>query len=152
MSSRPATTGSLRPDGSQPIPHPLDQLSVAEINAAREIILQVRGTQVAINFRSIALEEPAKKELTAFLDLEHAGKITSRTIRPARIAKVQYDVVRASGIHEYTESMVNVLKGKEVEQRIVSRVHQAALTTWVTKFESIQPASSHQFEIKLTSK
>lgn len=129
MSASQATTGQLRPDGSQPLPHPLDMLTIAESDAAREVILHVRGKEVAINFRSIAAEEPAKKELTRFLDLEHAGKLTSSTPRPARLAKVQYDVVRASGVHEYTESLVDVVKGMEVEQRVVSKVHQAALTT-----------------------
>jgi primary-amine oxidase len=130
MSADQATTAHPRPDGSdQVVPHPLEQLSIPESDTARQIILDVRGSHVAINFRSIALEEPLKKELVRFLQLEHAGKITPQTPRPARIAKVQYDVVRADRNHEYMESLVNVEDRKEVQQRIVDKMHQSALTT-----------------------
>lgn len=129
MSAEQATTGQLRPDGSRALPHPLEQLSIAESDAARQIILDARGAQVAINFRSIALEEPPKKELIKFLDLEHTGKLTARTARPARVARVQYDIIRANRKHEYTESMVDIVTGKELVQRIVDRSHQSALTT-----------------------
>lgn len=129
MSAEQATTGQLRPDGSRPLPHPLEQLSIAESDAARQIILDVRGAQVAINFRSIALEEPPKKELIKFLDLEHTGKLTARTARPARVARVQYDVVRADRKHEYTESTVDIVTRKELVHRIVDKSHQSALTT-----------------------
>ena len=131
MSAEQVTTGQLRPDGSTArvsIPHPLDQLSVYESDLAREIILKARGRNVAIQFRSIALEEPPKRELTQFLDLEHAGRLTAQTPRPARLAKVQYDVVRGDKNHEYMESWVDVVRRKEVEQRVVDKAHHAALT------------------------
>lgn len=131
MSAEQVTTGQLRPDGSTArvaIPHPLDQLSVYESDLAREIILKARGRNVAIQFRSIALEEPPKKELTQFLDLEHAGRLTAQTSRPARLAKVQYDVVCGDKNHEYMESWVDVVRRKEVEQRVVDKTHHAALT------------------------
>lgn len=131
MSAEQATAGQLTPDGSTTIasiPHPLDQLSVVESDLAREVILKARGPNVAIQFRSIALEEPPKRELCQFLDLEHAGRLTAHTPRPARIAKVQYDVVRADKNHEYIESWVDVVKWKEVEQRVVDKARQAALT------------------------
>ena len=114
---------------SKALPHPLDHLSVAESDAARQVILDARGSEVAIHFRSIALEEPLKKELTQFLDLEHAGKLTAKIPRPARIAKVQYDVIRGDKNHEYTESWVDVVSGKETRHRVIDNVHQASLTT-----------------------
>ena len=132
MSAEQATTGQLTPDGSTAVaytPHPLDQLSVFESNCAREIVLEARGPDVAIQFRYIALEEPVKEELCRFLDLEHAGRLSIHTPRPARLAKVQYDVVRADKNHEYVESWVDVVKGKEVERRVIGKAHQAALTT-----------------------
>ena len=85
---------------------------------------------MAIHFRSIFLEEPPKNELINFLDLEHSGKVTTQTPRPARLAKVQYDVVRGDKKHEYMESWVDVVSGKEVEQRIVDKIHHASLTTY----------------------
>jgi primary-amine oxidase len=131
MSVEQDNTAQLRPDDSTAkavIPHPLDQLSVFESDLAREVILSARGRDVAIQFRSIALEEPPKKELCPFLELEHASKLTAHTQRPARLAKVQYDVVRSDKNHEYMESWVDVIKRKEVEQRVVDKAHHAALT------------------------
>ncbi|KUJ09846.1 copper amine oxidase [Mollisia scopiformis] len=123
------STGHIRPDGSKnTFPHPLDPLSVAESDAVREAILRKQGQNVAIHFRSIFLEEPPKKDLTIFLDLESAGKITSRTPRPARVAKVLYDVIRSSRYHEYMESWIDVKLGKEIRHRSIDKKHQAALT------------------------
>jgi hypothetical protein len=112
-------------------PHPIDQLSVFESDLARQIVLDARGATVVINFRSIALEEPPKKELCQFLDLEHAGRVTAQTPRPARLAKVQYDVVRGNKNHEYMESWVDVVLRKEVQRRVVDKMHQAGLTLYV---------------------
>lgn len=110
------------------LPHPLDLLSVTESDRARQVILDARGSNVAIQFRSIALEEPPKKELWPFLELEHAGRLNENTPRPARQARVQYDVIRGKDI-EYTESFVDLVTGKETQHRVVDKVHQAALTT-----------------------
>lgn len=123
------TTGQLRPDGSKILPHPLDPLSILESDSVREAILRIQGNDSAIHFRSIFLEEPPKKDLTKFLDLESAGKTTSTIPRPTRIAKVQYDVIRSSKYHEYMESWIDVKLGKEVRHRTIDKMHQAALTT-----------------------
>lgn len=133
MSAEQATTGRFRPDGTTTraqLPHPLDQLSVFESDLARDAILKARGRNVAIQFRSIALEEPPKKELCQFLELEHAGRLTAHTPRPTRLAKVQYDVVRGNKSHEYIESWVDIAKRVEVEQRVVDKAHHAALTLY----------------------
>ncbi|KAF8862645.1 copper amine oxidase [Acephala macrosclerotiorum] len=111
------------------IPHPLDPLSVVESDSVRETILRSRGQDNAIHFRSIYLEEPPKKELSSFLELENVGKVTSQTPRPARIAKVQYDVIRSTTYHEYMESWVDVKSGNEVRHRTIDKMFQAALTT-----------------------
>lgn len=108
-------------------PHPLDQLSFSEISIARETILNARGSSV-IEFRSIALEEPPKAELLAFLDVEHNGVLSSRTRRPTRVARVQYDLVRADRSHEYTESLVNLDNKSETFHRMVDKMHQPSLT------------------------
>lgn len=129
MSIQQSTTGQLRPEASRAVPHPLDQLSIEESDYAREVILNARGSQVAINFRSIFLEEPPKHELSRFLELENAGRVTSHTPRPARVAKIQYDVIREDRKHEYMESCVDVVSGKETHRRVVEKMHQPALTT-----------------------
>jgi primary-amine oxidase len=130
MSTEQVTTGELRPDGTAALAHPLDQLTVSESDSAREVILNARGPDVAVLFRSIALEEPPKKELIQFLDLEHGGKLTAQTPRPTRLAKVQYDVIYSDKTPEYIESWVDVVLGKEVEQRVVDKGHEAALTLY----------------------
>lgn len=129
MSAEQTTTGHSKPDGTRAIPHPLDQLSIDETDSARDVVLKARGSQVAIKFRSIFLHEPSKNQLSPFLDLENAGRITSTSPRPPRIAKVQYDVIKADRQHEYKESLVDITQGKEVHQRIVDKVHHASLTT-----------------------
>jgi primary-amine oxidase len=124
----------MRPDGPEStmaLPHPLDQLSVAESETARQVVLEARGRDVALNFRSIALEEPSKDELVKYLELEHDGKVTLQTPRPVRMAKVSYDIVRGNRSHEYTESFVDVQSATELSRRVVDEAHQAALTTYV---------------------
>jgi primary-amine oxidase len=124
----------MRPDGPEStmaFPHPLDQLSVAESEIARQVVLEARGRGVALNFRSIALEEPPKDELVKYLELEHDGKVTLQTPRPVRMAKVSYDIVRGNRSHEYTESFIDVQSATELSRRVVGEAHQAALTTYV---------------------
>jgi primary-amine oxidase len=128
MSTDKATIGQSGSGGSEnQLPHPLDHLSVAECDTARRAILNARGSNVAIRFRSIYAEEPPKEELSQFLELEHTGKLTAKSPRPARLAKVQYDIVRNDTKHEYIESLVDVVSGKELHQRIVDKIHQPAI-------------------------
>lgn len=107
--------------------HPLHQLTIDETAIARKTIVNARGSSV-IEFRSIALEEPPKAELLAYLDAEHSGSLSSRTRRPARLARVQYDVVRADKSHEYTESVIDIDARRETLHRVVDKMHQPSLT------------------------
>jgi primary-amine oxidase len=111
------------------LPHPLDPLSKAEFEIARQCIITARGSDVVIKFRAIYREEPPKHELVPFLEAEHSGGITSNIRRPARLAMVQYDVVRSDKSHEYIHSMVDLSTGKETEHRAIDQMHQAALAT-----------------------
>lgn len=83
---------------------------------------------MVIQFRSIFLDEPPKDELSNYLDIESSGNLTPQTPRPARLAKAQYDVVKADKTCDYMESSIDLASGKEVKQRIVEKMHQAALT------------------------
>lgn len=111
------------------LPHPLEPLSIAEFEQARESILRARGSDVLIKFRSIFLEEPPKRELAAFLETEHAGTTDLQNHRPTRFAMVHYDVVGKDGTHEYTHSTVELPLGLERSHRVIDKMHQAALTT-----------------------
>jgi primary-amine oxidase len=110
-------------------PHPLEPLSCAEHERARQTIIAARGNDVLIQFRSIFLEEPPKPQLIAFLEAEHAGGVTTQTPRPARQAMVHYDVVKSDKSHEYTHSLVELPSGEEKMHRVIDKMHQAALTT-----------------------
>jgi primary-amine oxidase len=109
------------------VPHPLEQLSLEEVNCVRDAILQACPA-TAIQFRSIFLHEPAKAVLAPFLAAEHGGNLNPSTPRPPRLAKVQYDIVRANRTHDYTESIVDVNAKKEVQRRMVDSSIQPSLT------------------------
>jgi len=123
---RPKTYDPVKPTS---VPHPLDQLSVAETEKAGKIIVAGHSSDVVIQFRSIFLEEPAKKDLIVFLDAEHAGNLTAKTPRPVRLAKIQYDVVKSDKSHEYVESVVDLGTEKETVKRVVDNGIQASMTT-----------------------
>jgi Cu2+-containing amine oxidase len=111
------------------MPHPLDNLSVDETNAARDVVLATHPDGV-IFFREIFLQEPAKEELTRFLALEHAGSLSSTTPRPARLAKCQYDVVGRDKVPEFHESIVDVVKKHSVHHVVVGKHQHASLTLY----------------------
>lgn len=117
---------------SSVVPHPLDPLTSEESNTSRQAIIDARGADAVIRFRSIALEEPLKEELIRFLEEEHSGNLSAQTPRPARLAKVQYDVIQAGKGQSYIESCIDVNSKTEVKQRIVDRMHQAGITTYVS--------------------
>src|SRR4051812_767367 len=106
-------------------PHPLDMLSLSEVETARQVIVDANSNKV-IDFREIFLQEPPKEELKPFLDLEHAGRLSPNTPRPARLAKVQYDVIGSSKIPEFHESVIDVQKRIRVSHEVVSSMHHAS--------------------------
>ena len=114
-----------------PTPHPLDQLTSHEVDIAREAIFTARG-RCFILFRAIFAEEPAKAELVPFLQAEHSGSLTPSTPRPARQARVQYDVVHNDKSHDYMESVVDIVAEQEVVHRIIDKKHQPSLTLYVS--------------------
>lgn len=120
-------------EGQQPLimpgPHPLDQLSSDEVSRASGVVLSAR--RALLQFRAIFLEEPSKVELAPYLEAEHRGTLTIKSQRPARLARLHYDVINDDRTHDYTESVVDVSAGKEVLHRIVHKKHQPALTTYV---------------------
>lgn len=82
-----------------------------------------------IQFRSISLEEPAKQELVQFLEAEHVASITADTPRPARLARIQYDVIKSDKTRQYIESVVDLSTTKEIVHRVVGKPHHASITT-----------------------
>jgi primary-amine oxidase len=120
----PATNGHTVP--TRTYKHPLDQLSADEVGIARQAILDAR--KAAILFRNIFTAEPPKAELVKFLNAEHAGTLSADTPRPARQARVQYDVVFDDRSHEYMESIIDMSSGNEVDHRRVPQTSQQSLT------------------------
>lgn len=105
------------------VPHPLEPLSVDEINAARDVIRRARvGSTLSVVYRDITLEEPPKALMVPFLDAEHAGKLTVWADRPPRIAKVLYDVVAADRKSmDFCCSMVNVFTAHELSYEVIDK-------------------------------
>lgn len=108
------------------VPHPLSQLSLAETESARAA---VRGQHpnTVIQFRLIFLLEPPKTEVVAFLELEHAGKLTAQTKRPARLAQVWYDVIGNAPTPQYYEAFVNLDKNELTDANLVDSKSKACL-------------------------
>ncbi|KAK7976567.1 hypothetical protein PG989_015030 [Apiospora arundinis] len=132
-------------------PHPLSALSLDETNLARDI---VKGSysDVVIQFRQILLHEPPKSQVTAFLDLEHAGKVTAATPRPSRLALVTYDVIGGSHkFPEYHESIIDLRERKRVGHEVVSAdSHHGSLAIheFETLVEVVQASPLFQAKIR----
>ncbi|KAG5922084.1 hypothetical protein E4U53_003735 [Claviceps sorghi] len=92
-------------------PHPLAQLSVDEFVKARDTIATLYGRSQSIFFRQISLEEPGKDSLVPFLEAEHAGAVTTETLRPTRQARVEYDLIKPDK-HEFVRSIIDLASGK----------------------------------------
>jgi Cu2+-containing amine oxidase len=108
-------------------PHPLAQLSVEEAHRARDVVLRLNDKAI-IDFRTISLEEPAKAELSKFLEAEHNGTLTSSTPLPKRVARVTYDIIGNNKIPQYYESLVDIEESAEISRELVSTAHHASLT------------------------
>lgn len=92
-------------------PHPLSALSVQESEIARDVI-QAAHPNTILYFRQIFLREPPKSEVFAFLELEHSGKLTDNSPRPARLAQVWFDVGARDKDAEYVEAVVDLASRK----------------------------------------
>lgn len=117
-----------RPSGYQAnSKHPFDSLDSHEIDVARECILALRKSMIL--FRNIFVVEPRKELMKKFLAAEHAGTISTSTPRPPRQARVQYDVIRNDGSHEYMESIIDLSGQKEISSRTIEKQFQQGLIT-----------------------
>jgi primary-amine oxidase len=106
--------------------HPLDDLSVDEMNLARKVVLEAHGEAVLV-FREIYLAEPPKAQLLPYLDAENDGSLTPDAPRPARQARCQYDVVSKSRIPAFYEAVIDLESKSIVESEIVDKKYYAAL-------------------------
>ena len=115
---------------SEKVPHPLEQLTIAESKQARDVVLRSHNLSV-IDFRTISLEEPPKAQLQKFLEVEHSGNLHPSTPRPDRLARVTYDVIGGDKIAVYNESVIDVRNSVEVGHETIDAQHHAALTMYV---------------------
>jgi primary-amine oxidase len=122
--------GSLGMANDASKPHPLAQLSIQEVETAREVTLKARSGYLLL-FRDIFAAEPAKAELVPFLESEHSGRLVKDTPRPRRLASVQYDAISDKGSHAYTESLIDVDTAEEVLHRVVEKEAQPPVTLCV---------------------
>ncbi|KAM5350444.1 hypothetical protein ACJ41O_006949 [Fusarium nematophilum] len=110
-------------------PHPLSQLTLEETNRARDVVRQSHPSTL-LNFRVIFLLEPPKSEVEAFLELEHSGRLTSSSPRPARLAQAWYDVIGNGRAPEYHETIVDLATSKIVDKKVVGVESKASLSMW----------------------
>lgn len=110
-------------------PHPLAILSEQETNIARSIVVAAHPETV-IDFRQIYLHEPPKAQLREFLALEHSGRLSPTTPRPARLALCQYDVIGADRVPSFHESLIEISSGRRIKHQVVGKEHHASLTTY----------------------
>lgn len=110
-------------------PHPLSILSEQEINLARSTVIATHPDTV-IDFREIYLHEPPKVQLREFLALEHSGRLSPTSPRPARLARCQYDVIGVDRVPSFHESVVDVVLGKRVKHQVVGKQYHASLKTY----------------------
>ncbi len=106
----------------------MNALSVEETDTARDVLLNAHPG-ASIYFRIISLLAPPKAELTKFLEAEHAGKVSSSTPRPPRVAEVKYDAIEAGSKNPvYMESWVDIGKKERVKHNVISTEFHASLT------------------------
>ena len=110
-------------------PHPLSILTEEETNVARNAVIAGHPDTV-IDFRQIFLNEPPKVQLREFLALEHSGRLSPTSPRPARLALCQYDVIGADRVPSFHEALVDVALGKKVKHQVIGKEHHASLTTY----------------------
>ncbi|KAL0937271.1 copper amine oxidase [Colletotrichum truncatum] len=127
-------------------PHPLAPLSEGEFKQARDIVTRLYNNDVTFYFRSVYLQEPKKAELIPFLQAEHAGQVTDSTSRPPRRARVQYDVVGKSKLPEYTQSVVDLDSGSEIERVVTPPQYKTGYTPY--EFSTFQDACMESQEFK----
>jgi primary-amine oxidase len=109
--------------------HPLAILSIEETNLARDVVKSLHPG-VVIDFREIFLQEPPKAQLVDFLAIEHAGRLSPTTPRPARLALCQYDVIGPDRIPQFHESVIDVVSQSRVKHTVVGKEHHASLTLY----------------------
>ncbi|CUS11345.1 unnamed protein product [Tuber aestivum] len=124
-----------------PPPHPLDQLSVDEINRTRDAILRAHPSS-SIVFRTITLEEPAKVLLLPFLQAEHKREVTGRPRRPPRLARVLFDAIGEDRSLELCDSVVDVTLGEEVSFDLIEKKYHSPLNAdEIANFPEVAMAS-----------
>lgn len=110
------------------MPHPLEQLTPAEIETACEVIRSTHPDTV-IDFREVYLQEPPKKELRKYLDIEHATGVAPSDAFPPRLAKCQYDVVGGGQkVPAFCETLIDVVNKAVVKKEVIGTDQHASLT------------------------
>lgn len=106
--------------------HPLQALSIAETQQAKDILLKQHQGELVI-VREIWLQEPPKQILKKYLDLEHSGSLTATSPIPPRCAAAQYDVVGSDKVPFFHEAVVDIESKTLVKHDVISKEHHAPL-------------------------
>lgn len=71
---------------SHTVAHPFCPLSADEIRAASALVRSIWPTSADLRFKTVTLDEPAKKEFLPYLDAEHSGAPLPHIERRAFVA------------------------------------------------------------------
>ena len=111
---------AAEPDSNSPANHPLDPLTVAEIEAASTAVTASQGLAAAARFVYISLYEPAKAEVVAF----EQGESDQGGSAPDRLVKV---VVRERAERATYEALVKMPASEVVSWKQVPGVQPSVM-------------------------
>lgn len=95
----------VTPTKQQPVAHPLCPLSGEEIAQASAIITSGWPAHTDLRFKVVTLNEPLKKELSPYLDAEHAGQPLPYIERKAFVAYYIRNTVRDTVLEVFDTSL-----------------------------------------------
>ncbi|KAF1997273.1 copper amine oxidase [Amniculicola lignicola CBS 123094] len=108
--------------------HPLDPLAPEEIAKVADVVRSTAPNENLL-FRVITLAEPPKRDMIAYLDLEHAGY--NEPAHPGRVAKVH---VYLTG--QFHEILVDVTAGKVIVDEILEGRHSHVDSVYMKQVEA----------------
>ena len=97
------------PKKQQAVAHPLNPLSGEEIRQASAIIKSSWPAHTDLRFKTVTLNEPAKKDFVPYLEAEHSGATLPRLDRKAFVAYYIRNTVRVFPIRRMPVEILRVL-------------------------------------------
>ncbi|KAI9676820.1 MAG: hypothetical protein M1817_006659 [Caeruleum heppii] len=119
MATDAVSTGPIVHGASQQLePHPLASLSAFEISASAELVKGLYPSDVDLYYKAITLQEPSKKDVMGFLDLEHRGQ------KPPTLARKSFIWYYIRNTDRFHEAIINLSEARvESNVRLGPNLH-----------------------------